>query len=115
MAKRSRKPIAPPRPVPPDADEVRREFVTFRPVDGYQIGQMEQAVPSSFNSMARVRKYRVTVELVDEPIETIRARIVDLWERCVNHHEWDSIRTEAARYDLDLTPFERGSKAVRRG
>lgn len=113
MAKR--KPYAPPpRPVPPTAADVRRQFMTFRPVDDYEVRQMYEGVPSSFNGEARVRQYRVTVELVDEPIEVIRERIVYLWERNDNHHQWDAILTEAARYGLDLTPYQRGSKkAVR--
>lgn len=102
-------------PAPPVAADERREFITFRPVSDYQVSDMGQNVPSSFGGMVRVRRYRVTVELVDDPIEVIRARIVDLWERCDNHHEWSAIRAEAARYGLDLEPFVRGSKAVRRG
>lgn len=109
---RKRKPYVTPKPVPPSAADVRREFVTFRNVDTYAIGQMTQDAPSSFNGMARVRRYRVTVELLDEPIETIRARIVDLWERCNNHHQWGGIEAEAARYGLDLTPHVRGSKRL---
>mgnify|MGYP006370780029 FL=1 len=112
---RKRKAYAHPSPpAPPVAAAVRRDFTTFMPVDNYSASQMTQDAPSSFNGMVRVRRYRVTVELVDEPIETIRARIVDLWERNDNHHQWDAIRTEAARYGLDLTPYARGSKkAVR--
>lgn len=108
MAKR--KPYTPPPPpVPPVAADVRREFVTFCPVDNYTIRQMTQDMPSSFNG-TRVRQYRVTVELVDEPLEVIHARIVELWEMNDNHHQWDSILVEAARYGLDLTPYVRGSK-----
>lgn len=110
MTRKRKTPAPQPRPVPPVAADVRREIVTFREIDTYAIGQMTQAKPSSFNGMVRVRKYRVTVELVDEPIETIRARIIDLWERCHNHHQWNAIHTEAARYGLDLTPYQRGSK-----
>lgn len=113
MASRKRKPPQP--PVPPVAADVRQEFVTFRSVESYDVGHMTQREPSCFNGRASIRQYRVTVELVDEPIETIQARIVDLWEQSDNYHHMDPLRTEAQRYGLDLTPYRWGSKRARRG
>lgn len=113
MASRKRK--APPPPVPPVAADVRREFVTFRPVGSYEIRSLEQREPSCFNGEVRIRQFCVTVELVDEPIEAIHARIIDLWERSDNHHHMGPLRIEAKRYGLDLTPYTWGGKRVCRG
>ena len=63
-------------------------FETFQEIDGYAKTQLIQSDPSCFNGMVRVRKYKVTVELVEEPIEVIQARIQKMWDECKNHHHW---------------------------
>jgi hypothetical protein len=58
--------------------------------------------PSCFNSNVRVRKYRFTRELIDEPLEVIQARIIDLWEHCHNHHHFHAIQKTGKDYGLGL-------------
>lgn len=61
--------------------------------------------PDAFNDWVYVRKYRITAELIDEPIEVIRARLVELWETCDNHHNRNPLQHEAAIYGLEL-PYD---------
>lgn len=66
--------------------------------------------PACVNGDVRVRQYRITCELIDEPTEVIHARLVDLWEHSNSHHQADPLRREAARYGLNLDLFDFGSK-----
>lgn len=75
---------------------------TFRDPRGYWLRLLEQKEPSSFNGDVQVRKYRVTVELIDEPDEVIRERIQKLWDECENHHHWQPLKNEAKKYGLEL-------------
>ena len=77
-------------------------FETFREIDGHAKHQLIQDSPSCFNGMVRVRKYKVTVELIDEPIEVIHARIQKMWDECDNHHNREPLKVEAKKYDLEL-------------
>lgn len=102
---------APPQPPPPS----RVEFETFRNVGSYERDQLTDSVPSCFNGMVRVRRYRITIELIDEPVEVIHARLIEMWAAETNRHNWGPLRAEAARYGLDLSKcgVERGSKEVK--
>jgi hypothetical protein len=75
---------------------------TFREIDDYQMRQLQQDEPDCFNRKVSVRKYRVTIELVDEPDEVICARIQKLWDECKNHHHWQPLKNEALKYGLVL-------------
>lgn len=77
-------------------------FETFKRIDGYAKNQIIESDPTCFNGMVRVRKYRVTVELIDEPIEVIQKRIKKMWDECETHHHWDPLKAVAAEYGLEL-------------
>ena len=71
------------------------EFETFRPI-------LKQKDPSCFNGMVRVRKYKVTVELIDEPLDVIHERIRVLKVMNPNHHNNRALQAEANKYGLEL-------------
>jgi len=71
---------------------VRHTFETFRDIGPYELGNLQQKKPSCFNGVVCVRKYRVTVELVDEPVEVLRERVQALWDSCNNHHHWEPLQ-----------------------
>ena len=85
-------------------------FETFRKIDAHEKRQIAKDEPSCFNGMVRVRKYKITTELVDEPIEVIQARIQKMWDECTNHHNWNSLQKEAAKYGLTLCHSTRQSQ-----
>lgn len=75
---------------------------TFRDPRGYWLRQLKQEEPSSVNGDVEVRKYRVTVELIDEPDDVIRERIQKLWDECKNYHHWQPLEAMAKKYGLEL-------------
>ena len=87
---------------PPEPKPTRIEFETFRPVDSYWVGQLRQDKPSCFNGVIEVRKYRVVVELVDEPLEVIGARLQELWDTCDNWHHHEPLRFVAKKLGWEL-------------
>jgi hypothetical protein len=61
-----------------------------------------QTEPSAYNGMVRIRRYRVTVELIEEPVEVLRDRLRKLWrEDEKNHHHWAPMRTVAKELGMD--------------
>jgi hypothetical protein len=82
------------------ASDYPKVVETFQEPSLYQFRSQDE--PSSFNGIVSVRRYRITIELVDEPDEVIAARIQKLWDKCANHHHWESLRAEAKRVGLVL-------------
>lgn len=66
---------------------------------------LEQTEPSAFNGEVRIRRYRVTVELIEEPIDVLRDRLRQLWRtEEPMHHRWEPMREMAAT--LGMNPNE---------
>jgi hypothetical protein len=57
--------------------------------------------PRVFNGVVNVRRWRITVELIDESPEVIYARLLDLWERSDNYH--DMLPLQKAAQELGMT------------
>ena len=58
--------------------------------------------PTCFNGDVRVLRYKVTVELIEETDEVIRARIQKMLDECDNHHHHGPLRVMDKKYDLEL-------------
>ena len=54
-------------------------FETFKEFGDYEISKMEQNEPSCFNGFVRVKKFRVTIEPIEEPKEVYAERLAKLW------------------------------------
>lgn len=67
--------------------------------------------PEAFNQRVRVRRFRTTVELVEEPREVIAERIRKLWRENSNHHDREALMAAAAEYGVKLEPGEWGADA----
>lgn len=81
----------------------RVSFETFRDVRGsHNVGEMISKEPTVFNGNVSVRKFKVTIELIDEPIEVIQARIQKLWDVCENHHYWGPLQAAGKKYGIEL-------------
>lgn len=94
--RKTKKPVSPPPPPYPMV------FETYRELAGYWQTQLEQEHPSVFNGWVRVRRYRVTVEEVPEPLEVLRSRLQTLWDECDNHHHWTPLKKAAAEIGCEL-------------
>ena len=64
--------------------------------------------PSSFNGIVSIRKFRVTIEKIDESVEVLSERLLDLWRHCDNHHERWPLDTAAKRLGVELPSDEFG-------
>ena len=77
-------------------------FTTFRDIGAFEINQIRQDQPSCCNGIVRVRQYRVTVELVDEYLDVIIARLQKMFDETTNIHHRQSLIEEARKYNYDL-------------
>jgi hypothetical protein len=59
--------------------------------------------PSCVNADLRLRRYRITAELIEESIEVLRERLRKLWrETDRNTHYWDTMREAAVELGMSL-------------
>lgn len=95
MAKKPAPKVVPPEPT-------IRIIETFRKIGNYELGSLTAPEPSCFNGRVSIRRYRVTVELIDEPEEVLQARVQKLWDECNNSHHWGPLQEAAKSLNLDL-------------
>lgn len=72
----------------------------------------KQLEPSSFNGDVRFRKYRITVEEIEEPNEVLAGRLQKLWDECDNYHHWTPLKEAAASIGYTLIG-QVGSKKIK--
>ncbi len=85
---------------------------TFRQPCSYDIRDWDGPrfkEPYCFNGIVAVRRYRITVEQIEEPVEVLGARLQKLWDESDNHHDHDPLRTMAERIGYELKNY-RGEK-----
>jgi hypothetical protein len=79
-----------------------KTFETFRDIGFFEIDKMTSKQISSFNGNIQVQKYKVTIELIEEPKEVIFERLLKLWKNCKNHHEREPIKNKAKQFGFVL-------------
>ena len=94
---------------------VRRSFETFQPLDSWREDQMTKKEPWCFNMGVGIRKYRITVEEVEESKEVLEARLRKLWRECDNHHHWQPLQAVAKQIGIVLTHDERKAETRKPG
>jgi hypothetical protein len=68
----------------------------------WELDRLASSEPSAFNGIVQIRRYRVTAELIDEPIEVLRDRLRILWrESEPNTHHRGPMRTVAVQLGMD--------------
>ena len=75
---------------------------TFTNPERYWLRQLKNKEPSCFNGIVSVKKYRVTVEEIEEPKEVIAERLRKLWEECRNHRHWGPLKEAAKELGINL-------------
>jgi hypothetical protein len=75
---------------------------TFQSVGSYELLKLTQNEPSCYNGAVRVRKFKVTIEPIDEPNEVIAERLQVLWDSSDNHHEYEPLRRYAKSIGYEL-------------
>lgn len=86
---------------------VRLVFETFRTIGRYEQSNLTRTEPSCFNQSVEIKKYRVTVEEIDEPKEVLEARLRKLWSETKNHHDWQPLQNAAEKLGITLTHEDR--------
>jgi hypothetical protein len=66
-----------------------------------RLGDIRHPAPSCFNGDVRIRRYRVIVEVVEEPVEVLRERLITLWRSTErNPHRWEPMQRAALSLGL---------------
>jgi hypothetical protein len=77
-------------------------FETFKKIGTYEISNIKKDEPSCFNSIISIKKYKITIEEVEEPKEILAERIQKLWDICDNYHHWTAIENAAKSIEYKL-------------
>lgn len=100
-----------PQPKPPEP-KFPRTYETYGD-PRYAVERHHRAAPSAFNGCVEIRRYRITVELIDEPVEVLRERLKKLWREIErNHHLWHPMWDAGAKLGMtreDLPLDEQGA------
>lgn len=84
-------------------------FETFQTFGSHEICNMTRDIPTCFNGMVKIKKYKVTIEPIEESIDAYTKRLQDMWEKCDNHHHVAPIESVAKSLGIILKG-NRGSK-----
>jgi hypothetical protein len=80
------------------------QFETFKDLTYYHtINDFLQEKPSCFNGIVRIKKYRVTIEEIDEPVETLTSRLEFLFRTSDNHHHYWPLTLTAEKLGYKFT------------
>ena len=89
------------------------EFETFREIGNYEVSNLKQSNPSSFNGHVRIHKFKVTVELIEESEEVYKERIQHLWDHCESRYQTLAIEQKARELNYTLIG-DSGSKLTKK-
>ena len=77
-------------------------FETFRNMsENYWKNSLKQDKPSSVNSLS-YRKYKVSIELIEETSEVLIERLLDLLSKTTNHYHASPIKSELRRLGYEI-------------
>ena len=81
---------------------------TFRNIGEYELLGLHNTEPSAFNGLVRIKKFRITVEEIEEPREVYIERLQKLGEECDNYHHVQPLRSEALKLKYEFPENTRG-------
>lgn len=74
---------------------------TYRPPH-HDIARLKADEPACFNGMVQVQRYRVTVELIEEPLDVLEDRLRGLLAKATRDNSKRDILAEAKRLGIVL-------------
>lgn len=80
------------------------EFETFNKINSYHINLLKKEFPSIFNGEVSIRRYKVTIEEIEEPIETLQERLQKLYDEGTNYHHIEPLKREAKKLNYTFKP-----------
>lgn len=73
----------------------KRTIETFNP-SSYQLSQLSGFnEPSCYNGDVRFKRYKITVEPIEEPVEVYQERLQKLWDDSDNYHHSNPLQNAA--------------------
>jgi len=87
-----------------------KQIETYRN-PGWELDNLSKSSPEPycFNGVVAFKRYKITVEIIEEPVEVYQERLELLWVKCDNHHHW--LPLQAAASSIGYTfKGERGSQ-----
>ena len=79
-----------------------RQFETYRPISEFNILSMTDKEPCCWNDEVKIKRYKVTIEEIEEPVEVYAERLQKLWEECDNYHHRTPIQNMAKSLGIKL-------------
>lgn len=83
-------------------------FETFKEFGSYDVHSLTNNEPSCWNSAVHIKKYRVTIEPIEEPKEVYVERLTKLWRENNNHHHWHPLKGVANEFGIILVDADHG-------
>ena len=80
-------------------------FETFRKIGSYELMNLTSTEPTCFNGNVNIRKYKVTIELLEESNEVLAERLQNLWDNCDNYHHHNPLKFEANEIGYQLKGY----------
>ena len=77
-------------------------FDTFRKIGLYEQHNLKSKEPYCFNENVSIRKYKVTIEPIEESNDILAERLQKLWDECDNRHHWVPLRNAARQISYEL-------------
>ena len=77
-------------------------FETFRKVGSYEQSSLLAKEASCFNENVSIRKYKITIEPIEEPNEILAERLQKLWDECNNFHHFNPLKNAAKQIGYKL-------------
>lgn len=92
-------------------DVYPKKIETFRKISDWDLRNIQYNAdkPDCFNGVVSIKRYKVTVELIEEPIEVYQERLEKLWVECDNWHHWNPLENAAKEIGYTFKG-ERGSQ-----
>lgn len=87
-------------------------YETFSKPSSWQLHIQKE--PHCFNGVVDIRMYRITIEVIDEPLEVITDRLEKLHLECDNWHHWSALDEQAKKYNYTFKGKRGSLKKQRR-
>lgn len=78
-----------------EAPKYPKVLETFYDIGDYELNRLKRDSPACFNGIVTFKRYRITVELIDEPDMLYAERLEKLWVESDNHHNYQPLAAAA--------------------
>lgn len=92
---------------------IKKEFTTFKEIDKFEEDRLTQTIPTCFNCLVRVKRFKVTVEEIIEAPEILQARLQRLWDHSNNYYDSAALESTALKLGYKLKGKRGGKNRTR--